>query len=146
MTTRTRSLRRAATGAALTSVLFAGLAAFVAPNAAAGPPDPGASCLAEAIDGVYVCTPSSSGPPPNLVMGEIYVDNDFPDVTLTGALVVLERCTDDGCSVVSVATGSGKSLRTSTVPWVAGSHYVTTASWVDNLGRQHYGVSARTPR
>jgi hypothetical protein len=91
------------------------------------------------VDGVYVCHPSSpSGP--EVVLGEIYVDNDFPDVTITGALVVLERCTDDGCSVVSTATGSGKSVHTPTVPFVGGGQYVTTASWVDNLGRQHHGV------
>jgi hypothetical protein len=140
MTTRTRSLRRAATGAALTSVLFAGLAALVAPSAAAEPTDPSLHCLAGAIDGVHVCTPVSSGPPPYRVLGSVFVDNDSPDVTISGALVVLERCTDSGCSVVATTTGQGKGVSTPVVEKISGSRYVTTASWVDNLGRQHHGV------
>jgi hypothetical protein len=138
MTTRSRVLRRATTGAALTSFLFAGLAAFLAPTASAG--DARAGCLPDTVDGVHVCTTVPSGPPPSIVLGEVFVDDDIEGLSLTGALVVLEQCTDQGCSVVATAFGSGNDVHTDAVVVVPGSRYVTTASWVDSAGHQHHGV------
>jgi hypothetical protein len=130
---RIRSLRRAATATLLSTAIGAAVAVGAAPAAAAAAPYPG--CL-DPIDGVTVCTLAAKGPV-NESIGQIEAG---PGVTIDGVLLVLERCVGEDCSVVAVETGSGTALHTATVRGVPGGRFVTTASWVDDRGRQHHGV------
>jgi ABC-type glycerol-3-phosphate transport system substrate-binding protein len=134
MDDRIRSLRRASTATLLSTAIGAAIAVGTAPAAAAATPYPG--CL-DPIDGVTVCTLAAKGPI-NESIGQIEATG--PGVTIEGVLLVLERCVGEDCSVVAVETGSGTAVHTATVRGVPGGHFVTTASWVDDLGRQHHGV------
>jgi hypothetical protein len=131
---RTPRLRRAATGALLSTAIGAAVVIATAPVAAAAEPYPG--CLAP-IDGVTVCTGASRGPTQKSI-GQIEATD--PGLTLEGVLVVLEQCVGEECEVVAVETGAGTAVHTATVNLVPGGRFVTTASWVDSLGRQHHGV------
>lgn len=135
-----RSPRRAATGALLSTAIGAAVVVATSPAAAAAAAaEPYPGCLAP-IDGVTVCTVASKGFHQQSI-GRIEATE--PGLTLNAVMLVLEQCVgDDGCSVVAVRTGSATALATEVVDLVPGGRFVTTASWVDDVGRQHHGVRA----
>ena len=130
-----KMFRRAAVGATLTAALGVSAAVLFAPTAAA---EPYPGCI-DPVDGVTVCV-NYPKVGPSVAIASVSTD---ANVSLTGALITLERCVDGSCQVVATQIGAGEGVYTAAVPAPYGSGtYTATASWSDDQGRQHHGVQA----
>lgn len=117
--------------------------AVLAAPAAAAAPYPGCT---EPIDGAVVCYVASKSPTNQESMAEV----SFPEAgrTFTAVLVALEACdANEVCVPVAARAGNGvPGISTGPVPHdFAVDHYRANASWVDDQGHLHSGVTAQYP-
>jgi hypothetical protein len=126
--------------------VLAGAAVFgVATPAVAAPPapqpEPGVTkdCSESVGDGIVVCLIVEK-PNPETAFVSAAVESAFGD--MKGALVVLEACDGERCSVQEVATGENTAeVRTKSQEWGRGTgYYRANASMVGHRNDVHSGV------
>ncbi|TQM36153.1 hypothetical protein [Pseudonocardia cypriaca] len=140
-----RNLAHRAGRLAIVPVLAGATMFGVATPAVAAPPapqpEPGVSkdCSESVGDGIIVCLVVEK-PDPETTLVSAAVESAFGD--LKGAIVVLEACDSERCSVQEVATGENTAeVRTKPQEWGRGTgYYRANASMVGHRNDLHSGV------
>jgi hypothetical protein len=139
----TTLVRRGAAALALAGAVAATSLLAATPALADTPAEPYPGCT-EPIDGAVLCYNVSKSPTNPVAYASLYFADG--ERSFAAAVVTLERCADDRCIPVAVDGGRDvQTLGTDTVSLDHGDdgYYRANASWLDDQGNRHVGVTAQ---